>query len=57
MIVSVYIPTPNGKPMTVSDFIQLWFREIIIFGSVAVAIVVAGIHWLWRQLRPPKEND
>jgi hypothetical protein len=57
MVASIYYPFPNGKAMTVSDFIQLWFLEIIIIGFVAVVFLIAGVHWLWRRLQPPQKSD
>ncbi|OYY94194.1 MAG: hypothetical protein B7Y41_07665 [Hydrogenophilales bacterium 28-61-23] len=51
MTVSVFYPFPSGNKLGVWDFIQLWFREIIIVGFILIVLVGIGVRWLWRLLR------
>jgi len=51
MIGSIYYPFPNDQGMDAMGFIKLWFREIILLGGIVIAIVFAGIRWLFQRLK------
>lgn len=51
MIGSIYYPFPSGQSMTVTGFIQLWLREVIILAVIVVIFIIAGLSWLRRLLK------
>ena len=51
MVGSIYYPFPSGEPITIGDFIQLWFREVIGLVFLVVMLVAAAASWLRRTLR------
>lgn len=53
MIASIYYPYPSGKTLGIAGFIALWFREILILGTVVALFVAIGCAWLWKMVRKP----
>jgi len=51
MYYSLVYPYPNGKPLDLIDFIELWWRELLILGGIAVFLVVALVSWLVGLIR------
>ena len=51
MVGSIYYPFPSGEPMRFSSFVQLWLREIIVVGFLALVFIIAGVRWLWRHIK------
>ena len=41
----------SGQETEIVSFLGLWFREIILFGIVIVAVFFAGLLWLLRFFR------
>ena len=44
-------PWPSGRHPTGGEFLMFWFREILLFGAIAVGLVVAGISRIVRAIR------
>jgi hypothetical protein len=42
---------PSGQTSEIGSFILLWFREIILFGIVGLALICSAILWLLRFSR------
>jgi hypothetical protein len=57
MAASIYYPFPNGKSLSLGDFIALWLREILILLGLLVAVVVGGVSWLRKTLRERTARD
>ena len=47
MAVSITDPFPDGKSLGVTEFIMLWFREILTVGL----FVIIGVAWLFKTIR------
>lgn len=47
MGISTIYPFPDGKSLSVTDFILLWSREILIVGL----FVIIGFAWLFQIVR------
>jgi len=57
MIGSIYYPFPSGQSMTVTGFIQLWFREVITLAVIVVVFIIVGFSWLRRLLKQRRRGE
>lgn len=50
MVATIYYPWPGGK-FGVGDFIEFWFRELILVGALVGALIFVALVWLWKTVR------
>ena len=57
MVGSIYYPFPSGEPMTVGGFLQLWFREVILFVLLVVGLIAAAVSWVRRSMKARHDGN
>ncbi|KQV94563.1 hypothetical protein ASC87_26055 [Rhizobacter sp. Root1221] len=50
MYYSVTYSYPTAKPLDVSGFVALWFKEILILGLLVLGLLVGTVAWLIKLI-------
>jgi len=56
MVGSIYYPF-SGKPMSIGTFLQLWFREAILFVLLVVGLIAVAVSRVRRSMKARNDGN
>jgi hypothetical protein len=57
MVVSCYYVLPNGKTLSLGDFVLFWLREILLLGFIAGVVLYAAVLSLLARIRKRRSHE